>query len=581
MHVIALGKTRSAKSSKLRVLVEHILAEGRHPVIIIDPKGDWWGLKVSADGRGAGFPLVIFGGDHADVPISGSSGGHIAELLCSGNRSAILDVSGLTISERTKFFIDFASNLFRHSKGTRYIVPDEVHNFAPKGKIFDVEAGKCLHWANRLASEGQGKGIILLAASQRPQKVHNDFLTSCETLIACKVIHKSDRDAIKDWVDGCADAAAGKAVVSGVAQLKKPEAWVWSPEIGFGPQLVRWPMFKTFDSFKQQDPGDVPPTGWASVDLEDVKARLADVVKEAAENDPRVLRARIAELERGTRGVVDRSTLEHIEQRREDAWRNGLEQGMREGRAAGLAEGRAQGEAAMVARLQGVFRDYVENVNKVFAGIHAVVPRAVLPPELPTPASPESIVARPFVRAAQEDLNRSRANMLQTASNGLKPVEQRILNALAELELLNSKSPKREIVAFMANYSNIKSTGFAKALSALSSAGLVEYPTPDTVKLSFKGCDLAQTGSEPTSAEELQERVINLLEPVCGRILQPLIKVYPQALARTDAATCAGYSNTKSTGFAKALSKLSSLGFVQYPDPATVRASPVLFLEAG
>jgi len=58
-----------------------------------------------------------------------------------------------------------------------------------QGKVLDVDAGKMLHWSNRLASEGRGKGIALLAASQRPQKVHKDFLTSCETLIAMRVIH--------------------------------------------------------------------------------------------------------------------------------------------------------------------------------------------------------------------------------------------------------------------------------------------------------------------------------------------------------------------------------------------------------
>jgi len=71
-----------------------------------------------------------------------------------------------------------------------------------------------LHWANRLASEGAGKGVTLIAASQRPQKVHKDFVTSCETLIACRVVHKLDRDAIKDWIDGCADAAKGRAVLA-------------------------------------------------------------------------------------------------------------------------------------------------------------------------------------------------------------------------------------------------------------------------------------------------------------------------------------------------------------------------------
>jgi len=64
-HIILLGKTRSGKSSAMRVLVEHLLDEEK-PVCIVDPKGDWWGLKASGDGKEAGYPVVIFGGEHAD-----------------------------------------------------------------------------------------------------------------------------------------------------------------------------------------------------------------------------------------------------------------------------------------------------------------------------------------------------------------------------------------------------------------------------------------------------------------------------------------------------------------------------------
>lgn len=250
-HGIALGKTGAGKSSKLRVLVERLL-ERERPVCIIDPKGDWWGLRMSADGKSSGFPIVIFGGEHADVPLNAHAGAQVAELVATGNRSCLIDLGGWMVGERTRFFIDFASALFKHARGARHLVIDEVHNFAPKGKVWDADAGKMLHWANRLASEGRGKGLTILAASQRPQKVHNDFLTSCETLIACRVIHKADRDAIKDWIDGCADAATGREVLAELAGMQRPDAWVWSPEIDFGPQRITFPMFQTYDSFKPQ-----------------------------------------------------------------------------------------------------------------------------------------------------------------------------------------------------------------------------------------------------------------------------------------------------------------------------------------
>jgi hypothetical protein len=131
--------------------------------------------------------------------------------------------------------------------------------------------------------------------------VHKDFLTSCETLIAMRVIHPLDRNAIKDWIDGCPDADKGREVLQSLASLPRGTGWVWSPEIGFGPTRIAFPMFKTYDSFKAPTGEEAKLKGWAAVDLDDVKAKLATVVQEAAANDPKRLRARIAELERELR----------------------------------------------------------------------------------------------------------------------------------------------------------------------------------------------------------------------------------------------------------------------------------------
>jgi hypothetical protein len=296
-HIGLLGKTRSGKSSTARVLVEHLL-DNAAPICIVDPKGDWWGIKLARDGKGPGYPVVVFGGEHADVPITEHAGAHVAELYATGNRPCLIDLGGWMPGARTRFWIDFASTMFRMSRGQRWLMVDEVHNFAPKGRTFDVSEGKALHWANRLASEGLGRGINLIVASQRPQKVHNDLLSSLETLLMKRVTLPADRDAIADWINNAADKKTGAEVLATLAELGREEAWCWSPEIGFGPERVKFPLFTTYDSFRPQTAEDAANLqGWAAVDLDDVKAKLATVVEEAVKNDPERLRKRIAELE--------------------------------------------------------------------------------------------------------------------------------------------------------------------------------------------------------------------------------------------------------------------------------------------
>ena len=303
-HSVVLGKTGAGKSSALRHVAEYLLDRNKR-VCIIDPKGDWYGLKIAADGRAPGYPVILFGDfkndDAQDVPINDRSGKHVAELIASGNRPAIIGMRGWTHGGMSRFWIDFASTLFNTNAGELFLVGDEFHNFAPKQwkGMQDREnpASQCLHWSNRMLSEGRGIGLVCLLASQRPQKVHNDTLTSCETLIAMRVIHKADRDAVKAWIDGNGDPDVGKEVLETLAGMPRGDAWVWSPEIGFGPKRVTFPMFETFDSFAPpQLQKKVSSKGWAGVNLDEVKAKLHAVIEEEKANDPRELKAQVAKL---------------------------------------------------------------------------------------------------------------------------------------------------------------------------------------------------------------------------------------------------------------------------------------------
>ena len=578
-HIIILGKTRSGKSSVMRKLVEGLLTEAK-PICIIDPKGDWWGLKSSADGKRAGFPVIIFGGEHADVPINAHSGPHVAELVATGNRPCIIDLGGWMPDARTRFFIEFASILFRSTRGQRWIAIDECHNFCPKGKVWDPDAGKMLHWANRLASEGAGKGLNLISASQRPQKVHNDYLSSHETLIALRVIHKADRDATKDWIDGCADPEKGKEVLSTLASMKRGQGWVWSPEIGFGPEIVQFPMFTTYDSFKAPTGEPVGKLkGWASVDLDEVRAKLATVVEEAKANDPRELKAEIArlkaELSKGVsisspsnEGAKSNIPLLKAE------FAKGLEQGHEAGFAEGLRAGCHIGEDAIVVMGQAIHAA-LRDAPKDIAARRAECTGQ----RKPTPQRKTSAL-RAVVDGAQPRSLTGRASAFDAERPGSSPggAGQRILDGLAELEALGVKRAPRVLAAFLAGYSHLQSKGFVNALGALRTARLVDYPAGESaVFLTDDGRAQANQPSAPLSTSEIQQRIMSLLGGASSKILAPLIEAYPNSLLRDEVALHAGYGHLQSKGFVNALGRMKTLGFVEYPGSGQVRASDLLF----
>jgi hypothetical protein len=552
-HLIALGKTGSGKSSKLRVLVEELL-EAKAPVCILDPKGDWWGLKSSADAKREGYALIIFGGEHADVPINAHSGAHVAELVATGNRPCIIDLGGWMVGERTRFFIDFASTLFKMARGARHLVIDEVHNFAPQGKVHDPDAGKMLHWANRLASEGRGKGITLLAASQRPQKVSKDFVTSCETLIACKVIHKLDRDAIKDWIDGCADPAKGREVIAELAQLKKPEAWVWCPEIDFGPQRIAFPLFKTYDSFKPQPADGGKLKGWASVDLDEVKAKLSTVVEEAKANDPRELKRKIDALNKEVIAlrkdqppIYDGAAIESAEER---------------GFTRGLAYG--QNLANNIRARLTALDDARDKITAISESIRSEIDGKTLPingarVENPTrrvqPAPPH--VARKGAKS-EPALAGARARQIDSRApfdGTLTKAERAILTVLAQCDGSATKSK----IAVITGYASTGG-GFNNALSALRSKGYINGSDP--IALTDEGSNAIGSVPPLPEGDELLDHWIRQLGKAEGAALKVIYEAYPNYLSKELVADATGYE-ASGGGFNNALSRLRTLELIQ------------------
>src|SRR3954447_21040619 len=87
-----LAKKGAGKSNAAVVMAEEMYDAGV-PWVAVDPKGDWWGLRSSGDGKGPGLPIVVFGGRHGDVPLEPTAGNLIADLVLAERLTCVLDVS--------------------------------------------------------------------------------------------------------------------------------------------------------------------------------------------------------------------------------------------------------------------------------------------------------------------------------------------------------------------------------------------------------------------------------------------------------------------------------------------------------
>lgn len=304
-HIAIVGKTGSGKTYTAKGLVETLLADQRR-VCVLDPTGVWWGLRSSADGQAPGFPVAVFGGAHADVPIAENSGEALASIIAGRNLPAVIDLSEMLIGQRHRFVTDFAEGLYRDNRLPLHLVIDEADEFCPQNPL--PETKRMLHHIDRIVRRGRVRGFRVTLITQRPAVLHKNVLTQANTLIAMRLTAPQDRNALKAWVEGQADAAQAKAVFDSLARLPRGEGWLWAPELDILRRQA-FPAISTFDSGRTPEDGDTDvqgPAALADVDLTEICEALAAAAPDP--DEPSTEKALRAELAKLRRELADRPT---------------------------------------------------------------------------------------------------------------------------------------------------------------------------------------------------------------------------------------------------------------------------------
>lgn len=292
-----LAKRGVGKSYTASVEAEELL-KAKQQIAVIDPTGAWWGLKSSADGKHEGFSIVIFGGEHGDLPLEEGSGEIIATALVEHRFSAILDLSLFRKGQINRFMTPFLETLYRRNRQAMHLFADEADAIAPQ-RPFGEEA-RMLGAMEDVVRRGRLRGIGCTLITQRPAVLNKNVLTQCEMVCTLRLVHPKDIGALMEWVNVHADPSQAKEMLASLPSLPTGTAWFWAPGWGDIFQKVAIRKRETFDSGRTPKAGERIATVsvLAPIDLKSLGEQIASTAQRAKENDPKELKRKIADLER-------------------------------------------------------------------------------------------------------------------------------------------------------------------------------------------------------------------------------------------------------------------------------------------
>jgi hypothetical protein len=565
-----LAMKRMGKSYTARRLAEQLLHASLQTVIV-DPKGDWWGIRASADGKKpGGYPVVIFGGEHGDVPLEPGSGEIIAKLVAEERVSALLDLSLLRKGQVASFMTAFLETLYRLKARERFRTPmmliiDEADAIAPQRPQHGEE--RMLGAAEDIVRRGGQRGIGCTMITQRAAVINKNVLTQVQVLVVLRTIGKKDRDALDEWIEVHGSPEQRRELMASIAALPKGDAWLWSPGWPTAEGIfVRTHIapIETFDSGETPKPGKKPlaPKMLADVDLEAVQRQMADTVERAKQDDPKALRAEVQRLKQELAKAatkVDRVEVPvpMIEEKQLARLDKAIE--------------RAISVQTTIGKLSVVI---VEGLGRALEPFRALSERQARPARAVTVEANGDVMVdrRPI------PLQESRAKVAAAELGGQVVVtrpRQRILDAIDWFGALGIRAPSKVAVALVAG---VKPTtgSYGNNLGALRTAGYIEYPKSGQLALTNLGKASANGPTTPVTNAALHQMVYDLVPAPQARILRIVIDQYPADVDRGFPAEQLGVD--ASTGsYGNNLGALRTLGVIDYPAKGRVVATDLLF----
>lgn len=299
------GKTYAASK-----LVETLLEAGVQ-VVVLDVVGNWYGLRLGADGKSAGFAVPVLGGLRGDIPLDPASGALIADTAVDTGQSMVLDVSQWSKADRQRFAAAFGERLWLKKKGEHH--PTPLHLVIEESQLIvpqDVrgDTARMVGVYEEIIRLGRNYGIGVSMITQRPQSVNKEVLNQTECLFVGQINGAQERDALKKWVT---HQGADVNLVDELPSLKIGTFYCWSPQwLGILQKVQILPK-RTLDASATPKVGDrTVRRELKPLDLTELEQRMAATIEKAKADDPKELKRLLAAKDKRI-GELERESNDH------------------------------------------------------------------------------------------------------------------------------------------------------------------------------------------------------------------------------------------------------------------------------
>lgn len=563
-----LGRKRSGKSNLGVVMAEEFHRLGI-PWVAVDPKGDWWGVRSMADGS-PGLAVPVLGGLHGDLPLEPTAGKLVGNLIAEKSLTMVLDVSEFdSKAAQARFLTDLAETLLRRNENPVHLFLEEADEYLPQ-QVKGDQAKMVGAW-QRLVKRGGFRGLGVTLLTQRSATLNKDVLNMVDGLIVTQTTAPGDKKIATDWIGEHLGGEVDPASVREQLPLLRPgEAYLWVPPDDV--HRVRFRRRATFDSGETPKLGKIRKAATlADVDLDAVKAQMAETVEKAKRDDPSLLRARIADLERDLKGrpVETETVVEY--------------------RVPGLGAALEALQVAFDTQHQAaaaVLDEAGRNLKAVLGGlvaqrtaVHAALRDAgeMLAAHAPTEAplaAPARVRLGPHNVEVDATTSRSRPAAPRPGAGSIDPgssppgkAELAFLSALAQFP----DGLTRARLGMLTGYSK-KSSHFSNTLSTLRGKGWIE-DAAGPLRITAAGQRALPPTLEavPRPGRELVGWWLARLGTAEATLLEAIaVGAWPGSITRAELSEQTGYSAT-SSHFSNTLSRLRTLDLIE--GSSTLRAT--------